>query len=75
MHPPFTRARKDYLKVTSYSLEEEKMAVVVQKMVGAQHEGRFYPEISGVGRSYNFYPSPRRNRARGLSLSHWVSGA
>jgi CheY-like chemotaxis protein len=52
----FYQSAKDYLKVTSYRLEEEKMAVIVQKMVGAQHEGRFYPEISGVGRSYNFYP-------------------
>jgi CheY-like chemotaxis protein len=66
----FYQSAKDYLKVTSYSLEEEKMAVVVQKMVGAQHEGRFYPEISGVGRSYNFYPvAPQKPREGIVSVA------
>jgi CheY-like chemotaxis protein len=47
---------KDYIKATSYRLEEEKMAVIIQKMVGRQHGGYFYPDFSGVARSYNFYP-------------------
>lgn len=34
------------------------MAVIIQKMVGAPHGSRFYPDISGVGRSHNFYPAP-----------------
>ncbi|MGA9364605.1 MAG: PEP/pyruvate-binding domain-containing protein [Bacteroidota bacterium] len=57
----FYQAAKDYIKVTSYRLEEEKMAVIIQKMVGAPHENRFYPDFSGVARSYNFYPiSPQK---------------
>jgi CheY-like chemotaxis protein len=52
----YHRAAKEYIKATSYHLEEEKMAVVIQKMVGAPHEDRFYPDFSGVARSYNFYP-------------------
>jgi CheY-like chemotaxis protein len=52
----FYQAAKDYIKVTSYRLEEEKMAVIIQKMVGSPHENRFYPDFSGVARSYNFYP-------------------
>ncbi len=52
----FYQAAKDYIKVTSYRLEEEKMAVIIQKMVGAAHENRFYPDFSGVAKSYNFYP-------------------
>jgi hypothetical protein len=52
----FLKKAKNYLKVTSYRLEEEKMAVIIQKIVGTQHNERFYPEISGVAKSYNFYP-------------------
>jgi hypothetical protein len=37
-------------------LEPEKMAVVVQEVVGRRHGDRFYPDLSGVARSYNFYP-------------------
>jgi hypothetical protein len=36
--------------------EPERMAVVVQETVGRRHDGRFYPDISGVARSYSFYP-------------------
>ncbi|MBI1805040.1 MAG: histidine kinase [Ignavibacteriae bacterium] len=54
----FYQKAKDYIKMTSYRLEEEKMAVIVQKMVGARHGDRFYPEIAGVAKSYNFYPLP-----------------
>ncbi len=52
----FTRSAKDYIGVTSYRLEEEKMAVIIQKMVGARRGNRFYPVISGVAKSHNFYP-------------------
>jgi CheY-like chemotaxis protein len=52
----FYRSAKDYIRVTSYRLEEEKMAVIIQKMVGALHNNKFYPDFSGVGKSYNFYP-------------------
>jgi CheY-like chemotaxis protein len=52
----FYRSAKDYIKVTSYRLEEEKMAVIIQKMVGEAHGSRFYPDFSGVAKSYNFYP-------------------
>ncbi|MCF8261461.1 MAG: histidine kinase [Melioribacteraceae bacterium] len=54
----FFRKAKDYIGVTSYRLEEEKMAVIIQKVVGAEHDGKYYPEICGVAKSYNFYPAP-----------------
>ncbi|MEK7670816.1 MAG: PEP/pyruvate-binding domain-containing protein, partial [Bacteroidota bacterium] len=58
----FYQTAKDYIKVTSYRLEEEKMAVIVQKMVGVAHGNRFYPDFAGVARSYNFYPlAPAKN--------------
>lgn len=54
----FFQKSKDYFKVTTYRLEEEKMAVIVQKLVGAEHNEKFYPDISGVAKSFNFYPNP-----------------
>ncbi len=62
----FYQTAKDYIKVTSYRLEEEKMAVIVQKMVGVAHENRFYPDFAGVARSYNFYPLPPAKNADGI---------
>ncbi len=63
----FLSKAKDYLKATSYRLEEEKMAVIIQKLVGMAHEERFYPEISGVANSYNFYPIPPQESEDGIS--------
>jgi CheY-like chemotaxis protein len=54
----FSRQAKDYIAATPYRLEEEKMAVIVQRIVGAPHGPRFYPSLSGVARSHNFYPTP-----------------
>ncbi len=62
----FYQRAKNYIKVTSYRLEEEKMAVIVQRMIGARHHHRFYPEISGVAKSYNFYPSPPQKSSEGI---------
>jgi CheY-like chemotaxis protein len=57
----FARRAKDYMKATAYRLEEEKMAVIVQRMVGSAHGERFYPDFAGVAKSYNFYPvSPQK---------------
>ena len=47
---------KDYSKAVNVDFRQEKMAVIIQKMVGKRHQSRFYPEVSGVIRSYNFYP-------------------
>ena len=52
----FNRAAKAYIRTTPYRLEEEKMAVIVQRLVGQERDGRFYPHLSGVARSHNFYP-------------------
>jgi len=52
----FYQSAKRYVKVTPYRLEEEKMAVVIQKMAGNNHNGLFYPAFSGVAKSYNYYP-------------------
>ncbi|MGA2965521.1 MAG: DUF5752 family protein [Terriglobales bacterium] len=54
----FSRHAKAYVRATPYRLEEEKMAVILQQIVGTAHEERFYPDFSGVVRSRNSYPVP-----------------
>ena len=52
----FYRASKDYMTATSNVIDQEKMAVILQEVVGTQYGDRFYPQISGVARSVNYYP-------------------
>ncbi|MDZ7626740.1 MAG: PEP/pyruvate-binding domain-containing protein [Ignavibacteriaceae bacterium] len=59
---------KDYMKATAYRLEEEKMAVIVQRLVGSDHKGKFYPDFAGVGKSFNFYPVPPQKSDDGIAL-------
>jgi hypothetical protein len=62
----YSQRAKDYMKATPYRLEEEKMAVIIQRMVGSQHHERFYPEFAGVAKSYNFYPVPPQKSEDGI---------
>ncbi len=48
--------RKVYIKATSHSLDEDKMAVILQEVTGKEYDDVYYPNISGVARSINFYP-------------------
>ena len=52
----FYRDSKAYMTATSNVIDQEKMAVILQEVVGEQHDGRFYPTLSGVARSVNYYP-------------------
>lgn len=45
-----------YLNATANLLSEEKMAVVLQEVIGTEDNGYFFPTISGVARSVNYYP-------------------
>ena len=47
---------KAYMQATSNVIDQEKMAVILQEVVGTQRGTRFYPTISGVARSLNYYP-------------------
>ncbi|GIK22621.1 MAG: phosphoenolpyruvate synthase [Ignavibacteriota bacterium] len=58
---------KDYIKSSPYRLEEEKMAVVVQRLVGAKRQERFYPDFAGVAKSYNFYPTGPQKPGDGIA--------
>jgi Pyruvate phosphate dikinase, AMP/ATP-binding domain len=51
----YFREARDYIRTTGTKPSEEKMAVIIQEVVGQRRGDRFYPDISGVARSYNFY--------------------
>jgi hypothetical protein len=53
----FSQQAKMFQDMTPYRLEEEKMAVIIQRIVGRVHGSHFYPQIAGVARSYNYYPT------------------
>lgn len=59
---------KDYMKATAYRLEEEKMAVIVQRLVGSEHKGKFYPDFAGVAKSFNFYPVAPQKSEDGIAM-------
>ena len=52
----YYRDSKAYMTATSNVIDQEKMAVILQQVAGRQYDGRFYPNISGVLRSINYYP-------------------
>jgi hypothetical protein len=52
----FFKDAKNYIRATKSTTADEKMAVIIQEVVGVRNDQRFYPHISGVARSYNFYP-------------------
>jgi hypothetical protein len=47
---------KAYIENTGHRIEQEKMAVVIERVVGQPHDTRFYPHFAGVAQSYNYYP-------------------
>ena len=53
----FFGAARTYLAEVGRDEHDEKMAVVIQEVVGERHDDRFYPTLSGVARSFNYYPT------------------
>jgi hypothetical protein len=52
----FYNGSRTYIQTTANLLSEEKMAVVIQSICGSEHDGLYFPMLSGVARSVNFYP-------------------
>ena len=63
----FSAHAKAYVRATPFRLEEEKMAVILQQVVGSSFGERFYPDFSGVARSRNFYPVPPMSTEDGIA--------
>ena len=62
----FFKGARDYIEMTGKASSDEKMAVIIQEVVGMRHNDAFYPHLSGVARSYNFYPAGRALPEQGV---------
>ncbi|MFW5823005.1 MAG: PEP/pyruvate-binding domain-containing protein [Tangfeifania sp.] len=65
----FTDSAQAYFEAINYKIEEEKMAVIIQEVVGQNYNGRYYPTISGVAQSYNYYPISYMQPEDGFSVA------
>lgn len=75
----FSDETRSYFEYAKYNLEEERMGVVIQELVGARRGDFYYPHISGIAQSYNFYPVSYVKPGDGLCVSAlglgtWVVG-
>jgi len=65
----FTESAQAYFDAIHYKIEEEKMAVVIQEVVGQNYNNKYYPTISGVAQSYNYYPVSYMKPEDGFSVA------
>ena len=63
----FYKDSKAYMTATSNLIDQEKMAIVLQEMVGSRYNDHFYPTMSGVARSLNFYPIGNEKAEDGIA--------
>jgi hypothetical protein len=63
----FFQRAKTLMDKTNHRIEEEKMAVIIMEITGQHHGKRFYPTISGVAQSYNYYPVSYMKRDEGVA--------
>jgi len=73
----YSRSARIYFEAINYKIEQEKMAVVIQEVVGHRFEDAFYPHISGTAQSFNFYPVAHMTPEDGFAvmavgLGHYV---
>lgn len=64
----FSRQVRQYFDALSYKIEQEKMAIVIQTLVGQRHNDLFYPDFSGMAQSHNFYPVSYLKPSDGLAV-------
>jgi hypothetical protein len=62
----FSKSARQYRKALGHSDEDEKMGVIIQELVGKRYHVRFYPELSGVARSFNYYPMAPSKPEQGI---------
>ena len=62
----YYKSSKAYMAATQNVIDEEKMGIVLQEVCGSKYGGRFYPTISGVARSINFYPIEPEKSTEGI---------
>ncbi len=62
----FYRDARHYISSIAATAEEEKMAIIIQELIGNKYNNRFYPTFSGVAQSYNYYPIERQRAKDGI---------
>jgi len=65
----YSNNARGYVKAIDYKIEDEKMAVVIQEVVGNHFGKYYYPHLSGVAQSYNFYPFAHMKPDEGFALA------
>ena len=65
----YSKTAKGYIEAINYKIEQEKMAVVIQEVVGNQFEDVYYPHISGVAQSFNYYPFAHMKPEEGFAVA------
>jgi hypothetical protein len=73
----YSRSSRTYFEAINYKVEQEKMAIVIQEVVGNRFNDTFYPHISGTAQSFNFYPVAHMTPQDGFAvmavgLGHYV---
>jgi phosphoenolpyruvate synthase/pyruvate phosphate dikinase len=63
----YCQTPRSYVRSTFHRLEDEKMAVVIQKLTGKNYDDFYYPDVSGVAQSYNFYPMAHMKPEEGIA--------
>lgn len=65
----YSDSARTYFKAIDHKVEEERMAVVLQELVGQNYENYYYPHISGVASSYNFYAVSHMKPDEGFAVA------
>jgi hypothetical protein len=65
----FEKTARSYFNAVNYKIEEEKMAVIIQEVVGHEFNNRYYPHVSGIAQSYNYYPVSYMEPADGFAVA------
>ena len=64
----YSGSARSYFESIGYKIGEERMAILIQRLVGNRFDGRFYPHVSGVAQSYNFYPVSYLQPSDGIAV-------
>ncbi|GAB4324259.1 MAG: PEP/pyruvate-binding domain-containing protein [Bacteroidales bacterium] len=70
----YSEVARNYFKAVNYHIEEEKMAVIIQEVVGNRYGSYYYPHISGVAQSYNYYPYSHMKPEEGFAVAAFGLG-
>ncbi|HMM10467.1 MAG TPA: PEP/pyruvate-binding domain-containing protein [Bacteroidales bacterium] len=65
----YSNTARGYVNAINYKIEQEKMAVVIQELVGKQYGQYYYPHVSGVAQSYNYYPFAHMKPEEGFAVA------